>query len=129
MILAANKVESHTAAGNIKQKLNMSEKLFIRLLKELGIFKLWVNNRTSYLERNGCNKESIRKNIFSCVHYGDSFRRIIDEGLIWRHTDCEKLWEELYSTEASCYAPLVILNDFDKLKKLKEKVKTNLKFY
>ena len=129
MILAANKVESHTAAGNIKQKLNMSEKLFIRLLKELGIFKLWVNNRTCYLERSGYDKERIRKDIFSCVHYGDSFKRIIDNGLIWRHTDCEKLLEELYSTEASGYAPLVILDDFNKLKKLKEIVKTNLKYY
>lgn len=92
-------------------KENADVKAFIRLLKELEIYKLWLSNRTNYLKLVGCYPEAVRNYMFACVLGGASFRDIIDNSFGWSTTNCEKLWINLYETIQTAYTPSQILRD------------------
>ena len=90
---------------------------FIRILKEIGIYTLYINCRKEYFS----NRDILytRKNIFEFAKDIDTFSRMIDNSLSWCDTICEDLWYRLYD-EAYGMKCTEIIKSNTKLKKMKE---------
>jgi hypothetical protein len=90
-----------------------------RLLKELGLFHIWIKNRKSYDRGN-----------FNLRHFWqlpDNFARFIDESFTWSATKEEWLWEELYDNSyCQDYTPSEILHHNYMVEELKEICKSHL---
>ena len=70
--------------------------LAIRLLKELGIYNLWLKERRIYNLYNRESKPYSRYTMFSVVSEHGYFSNFIDDSFCWCDTHNEDLWAELY---------------------------------
>ena len=61
-------------------------KAFKRILKEIGIYKLYIVERKRQKPR------------FPVFGYYDGFSNIIDSSLRWSVTECPAMWHELFCT-------------------------------
>ena len=90
-----------------------------RLLKELGLFHIWIKNRKSYGRGNF--------NLQLFWQLPDNFARFIDESFTWSATKEEWLWEELYDNSyCQDYTPSEILRHNYMVEELKEICKSHL---
>ena len=70
--------------------------LAIRLLKELGIYNLWLKERRKYNLENRESRACSRYTMFSVVGEYGYFSNFIDDSFCWCDTHNEDLWAELY---------------------------------
>ena len=96
---------------------------FIRILKEIGIYRLYINCRKEYLS----DRDIIytRKNIFAFNYSKISFSEIIDRNLSWYATDCEDLWVRLYDETQGMKCTEIAKSDY-KINCMKKIVKDEL---
>lgn len=64
-------------------------KRFIRFLKEMGIYYLWLKERQKYVKRCGT------QTIFS-LNFSTTLYKIIDNSFTWSDTRNPVLWNNLY---------------------------------
>jgi len=86
---------------------------FKRLLKELGIYGLWLKNRKNFASKNPSESQNLLSN------EPMRFSWYIGKSFYWLDTDNEFLWVELYFAD-QISTPLEILKNQDILNKLKK---------
>lgn len=88
-----------------------------RLLKELGIYTIWIKNRKKELH----GSQSLH--FWSLPRF---FNNIIDDSFTWSATKEELLWEELYDNTYCDNTPSEILRHNYMVEELKEICKSLL---
>lgn len=96
---------------------------FIRILKEIGIYHLYINCRKEYLSNR--SRQYTRKNIFEFNSPIISFSEIIDCNLSWYDTNCEDLWIKLYDETRGMKCTEITESDY-KINCMKKIVKEEL---
>ena len=94
-----------------------------RILKETGIYNLWLKERELTNKNENINK---RKGIFNFKYVEDNscFSLIIDESFWWDETRTPYLWDKLYeATSCKSQSILKLAEDTESLKEIKGMVK------
>ena len=101
---------------------------FKRVLKELGIYKLWLTSRLAS-SRVSYHENKI-KHLFDFISPGPkSFCGLIDTSFTWTETGWYDLWSTIYnSTHSRCCVESLALNEFH-MKELKKELNKYLKSY
>lgn len=105
-----------------RQKIKINNKTikkFKRLLKELGIYKAWLESRLFYIVT--VNEIAL----FSVIEYAE-LSNIINYSFTWSDTGNPNLWEAIFYSSASKYEINYILNHEEVLSELKEDINTAL---
>ena len=89
-----------------------------RLLKELGLFHIWIKNRKS------CVRGNFNLQLF--WQLPNNFALFIDESFTWSATKEEWLWEKLYNNTYCDNTPSEILRHNYMVEELKEICKSLL---
>lgn len=86
---------------------NVGRRALKRILKEIGLYNLWLRERELTDKNENINK---RKGIFKIKYVEDdsSFSSIIDESFWWDSTTTPDLWEDLYES-AECKISIIKL--------------------
>lgn len=111
-----------------KNSKEYNVRYFIRILKELGIYKLWLTSRLAS-SRVSCHENKIR-HLFDFIGPGpSSFRGLIDSSFTWTETGWYGLWSTIYnSAHSSLCVESLAINEFH-MKELKNELNKFLKSY
>jgi len=98
---------------------------FVRILKELGIYRLWLTKRLMsskfYLEENK------KKHAFDFIDGNNGeFSDYIDKSLCWDETGCFHLWDSIWASEEGQCKLSDLAYSQEKLNGLREVVKKAL---
>ena len=72
--------------------------MFKRLLKELGLYSIWLKERKKFLKNNltSSHKKQANEEIFRyAIAYGHNVGEIINASFCWAETNNENLWRKL----------------------------------
>ena len=109
---------------NLKKQ---NKKSFVRVLKELGIYKIWLDRRLSSSMLS--KYENKRKHAFNFI-YGDSFKSfesLIRNSFFWDETGCGRLWLTICNSSHSRHDIKYLANSMYNLSKLKKEINDYLK--
>ena len=108
-------------------ELTENQKAFKRLLKEIGIYHLWVKNRKEYLHFIKKNVEPSQIISFNLSFYGNfmMFSNAIRYSFDWLSTGIPNLWADLAHTSNNYGSNQDILNDKEKIKTSRDIVFSN----
>ena len=76
----------------MKNKSNTSK--FCRILKELGIYSLWLRERKKFILSDFSEKSCGKDQVFNCVKIG--LCDCINESFTWEKTSNRQMWQELF---------------------------------
>lgn len=99
-----------------------NKKSFVRVLKELGIYKIWLDRRLSSSMLS--NYENKNKHVFDFI-YGDSFKSfesLIINSFYLQETGCYNLWNTICSSFHSGYDIKYLANSMHNLSELKKEI-------
>ena len=103
------------------------KKALKRLLKELGIYHLWIKNRMKYSTYAAQKPEGFKK--YFWPYLSNNFAELIDDSFTWNRTGQEELWEELNALAICNDYPSKILKNQQIIDELNETCKHYLDSY
>ena len=80
--------------------LTSNQKKFIRILKELGIYKRWLGNKRDY-DRMVMNFNDMHPNVAQKLPDSPYFSFMIGRSFIWDQTKERNMWDRLHGMTAT----------------------------
>lgn len=97
--------------------IDYDPKYFIRILKDIGLYHVWIKERKKYIFNT-------KRHLFPNLR--KTFAEIICDSFYWENTSNEMLWHNLYYSGVSYNFCHRIVNDDKCIEKLKKTIDDSL---